>query len=131
VAVTLGPSAGFGRRSKSITHLERRCGAPYGASRSTHRVPDDVLREEHESTNRQEGHNRVQDRLDVTARCAGTKLTSLTVGNRDGDAAKDFMNELAGRLANRIQLTTDGRTLYTRGTTSSVARHKLSALIQR
>jgi len=101
------------------------------ARRTAHRdqrtgFPDDVLREEHESTHRQEGHSRVQDRSDVTARCAGTKLTSLTVGNRDGDAAKDFMNELAGRLANRIQLTTDGRALYTRGTTSSVARHKLA-----
>jgi hypothetical protein len=34
------------------------------------------------------------------------------VGNRDGDAAYDFMKDLAGRLANRVQLTTDGHAAY-------------------
>jgi hypothetical protein len=31
---------------------------------------------------------------------------------RDPIAARDFMEDLAGRLANRVQLTTDGLKLY-------------------
>jgi hypothetical protein len=34
------------------------------------------------------------------------------VGNRDGHSAKMFINDLASRLANRIQLTTDGLRVY-------------------
>jgi IS1 family transposase len=48
-----------------------------------------------------------------TALDADTKLIcSWMVGNRDGDAAYDFMKDLAGRLANRVQLTTDGHAAY-------------------
>ena len=48
-----------------------------------------------------------------TAICADTKLiASWMVGSRDGDAARAFMGDLAGRLANRIQLTTDGHRVY-------------------
>jgi IS1 family transposase len=44
---------------------------------------------------------------------ADTKLVaSFYVGNRDGEAALDFMTDLAPRLANRVQLTSDGRKAY-------------------
>jgi len=48
-----------------------------------------------------------------TAICADTKLVpSFMVGGRDAGAARDFMNDLAGRLAYRVQLTTDGNSVY-------------------
>lgn len=34
------------------------------------------------------------------------------VGDRDGEDAKAFIGDLAGRLANRVQLTTDGHKVY-------------------
>jgi IS1 family transposase len=44
---------------------------------------------------------------------ADTKLIpSWTVGNRDAGTAFAFMHDLAGRLANRVQLTTDGHRVY-------------------
>lgn len=44
---------------------------------------------------------------------ADTKLIpSFLVGNRDGGHARLFMNDLASRLANRIQLTSDGHRTY-------------------
>jgi IS1 family transposase len=48
-----------------------------------------------------------------TAICADTKLVpSWYIGKRDAATAKLFMNDLAGRLANRVQLTTDGLRHY-------------------
>ena len=48
-----------------------------------------------------------------TAICADTKLVpSWHVGSRDADAALFFMEDLASRLANRVQLTTDGHKAY-------------------
>jgi IS1 family transposase len=48
-----------------------------------------------------------------TAICADTKLiASWTVGTRGAVTAYEFMQDLAGRLANRIQLTTDGHRVY-------------------
>ncbi|HVC60638.1 MAG TPA: DDE-type integrase/transposase/recombinase [Acetobacteraceae bacterium] len=48
-----------------------------------------------------------------TAIDADTKLIpSWLVSSRDGDAAKVFISDLAGRLANRVQLTTDGHRPY-------------------
>ncbi|HBK05951.1 MAG TPA: hypothetical protein DDZ81_08805 [Acetobacteraceae bacterium] len=42
-----------------------------------------------------------------------TKLiTSFYVGNRDGAAAMEFIGDLALRLANRVQLTSDGHKPY-------------------
>jgi IS1 family transposase len=42
-----------------------------------------------------------------------TKLVpSFIVGNRGAYTAQAFMNDLAGRLANRVQLTTDGHRVY-------------------
>ena len=44
---------------------------------------------------------------------AQTKLVaSWLVGSRDGDTAKTFVKDLASRLANRIQLTSDGHKAY-------------------
>ena len=44
---------------------------------------------------------------------ADTKLiASWMVGNRDELAAKEFMQDLAGRLSHRVQLTTDGLHAY-------------------
>lgn len=44
---------------------------------------------------------------------ADTKLVaSWLLGNRDAHCAKVFMDDLAGRLANRVQLTTDGHKVY-------------------
>lgn len=47
------------------------------------------------------------------ALCAETKLVpSWLVGNRDAGTAFAFIEDLAGRLASRIQLTTDGLRVY-------------------
>jgi IS1 family transposase len=44
---------------------------------------------------------------------ADTKLiVSWLVGNRDGDTAAIFIDDLKSRLANRVQLTTDGHKAY-------------------
>ncbi len=44
---------------------------------------------------------------------AQTKLVpSFMVGNRDAQSARMFIDDLAGRLAHRIQLTTDGLRVY-------------------
>jgi len=44
---------------------------------------------------------------------AETKLVpSFMVGNRDAVTAKMFIDDLASRLANRVQLTTDGNKVY-------------------
>jgi IS1 family transposase len=44
---------------------------------------------------------------------ADTKLTiSYLVGTRDGASAYEFMSDLSNRLANRVQLTTDGHRAY-------------------
>lgn len=44
---------------------------------------------------------------------ADTKLVpSFLVGNRDAQTAKVFMDDLASRMANRVQLTTDGHSVY-------------------
>ena len=48
-----------------------------------------------------------------TAIDADTKLVpSWLVGSRDGDAAKTFIGDLAARLANKVQLTSDGHKPY-------------------
>jgi IS1 family transposase len=44
---------------------------------------------------------------------ADTKLCcTWMIGDRGAKAAHEFMKDLAGRLANRVQLTTDGHTVY-------------------
>jgi IS1 family transposase len=48
-----------------------------------------------------------------TALCADTKLiVSYRADRRDDEAAYEFIHDLAGRLANRVQLTTDGHKAY-------------------
>jgi IS1 family transposase len=48
-----------------------------------------------------------------TAICADTKLVfSVMVGGRDSSYAHDFMKDVYGRLANRVQLTSDGLRAY-------------------
>jgi IS1 family transposase len=48
-----------------------------------------------------------------TAICAETKLVpSWLVGLRDGEHAKAFVCDLAGRMASRVQITTDGLKAY-------------------
>ncbi|MCJ7546109.1 MAG: IS1 family transposase [Deltaproteobacteria bacterium] len=48
-----------------------------------------------------------------TALCADTKLVpSWYIGKRDAQSAKVFMLDLAGRLKDRVQLTTDGHKAY-------------------
>ena len=48
-----------------------------------------------------------------TALCADTKLIPCWhVGRRDSTAARVFIDDLKGRLANRVQLTTDGHRPY-------------------
>ncbi len=48
-----------------------------------------------------------------TAICADTKIVPCwRVDYRDADAARGFMYDLASRLSNRIQLTTDGLRVY-------------------
>lgn len=48
-----------------------------------------------------------------TAIDAETKLVlSWLVGTRDGETARDFMQDVAGRLRGRVQLTTDGLKSY-------------------
>ncbi len=48
-----------------------------------------------------------------TAIDADSKLcVSWNVGNRDGQTASAFIHDLAERLANRVQLTTDGHKVY-------------------
>ena len=39
-------------------------------------------------------------------------ILSYLVGKRDAGYAKEFMSDMAGRLANRVQLTTDGHKAY-------------------
>jgi IS1 family transposase len=48
-----------------------------------------------------------------TAICADSKLIlSWLVGNRDRETAHSFMQDVAARLRNRVQLTTDGHSMY-------------------
>jgi len=60
-----------------------------------------------------QGHFGYGDVWTWTAICADTKLIpSFTVGNRDTASARILIEDLAGRLTNRIQLTTDGHRAY-------------------
>jgi IS1 family transposase len=48
-----------------------------------------------------------------TALCADTKIVpSFLVGKRDAEYGHAFMLDLASRLSNRVQLTTDGHKVY-------------------
>lgn len=48
-----------------------------------------------------------------TGMCADSKLmVAYHVGTRDSECAHHFMHDLADRLANRVQMTTDGHRVY-------------------
>ena len=48
-----------------------------------------------------------------TAICADSKLIPCwVIGDRSAGSATEFIQDLAGRLANRVQLTTDGHKVY-------------------
>jgi IS1 family transposase len=58
-------------------------------------------------------HSNAGDTWTWTAIEADTKLiVSYFVGARDGECAAMFMDDLASRLANRVQLTSDGHKAY-------------------
>ena len=60
-----------------------------------------------------ENHAHAGDVWTWTAIDADTKLVpSWLVGTRDLDSAYTFMHDLADRMANRVQLTTDGHRAY-------------------
>ncbi len=62
---------------------------------------------------RQEQGPNVGDIWTWTAIDAETKLVpSWLVGGRDAGYATEFLQDLAGRLANRVQLTSDGHKVY-------------------
>ncbi len=62
---------------------------------------------------KKKGHFGYGDIYTWTALCEDTKLIpSWYIGKRDMRSAVIFMNDLASRLRNRIQLTTDGLTIY-------------------
>jgi len=59
------------------------------------------------------GHFGYGDVWTWTAICADTKLVpSWLVGDRDSETAETFINDLASRLAHKVQLTTDGLKVY-------------------
>lgn len=58
-------------------------------------------------------HGHAGDVWTWTAIDAQTKIVPCwMLGGRDANAAKAFIDDLAGRLANRVQLTTDGHKAY-------------------
>ena len=62
---------------------------------------------------KKEGEVGYGDTWTWTAICADTKLIpSWFTGDRDAGSAWEFMNDLAPRLARRVQLTTDGLKVY-------------------
>jgi IS1 family transposase len=63
---------------------------------------------------------------------ADTKLIpSWIVGPRDGTTARIFVNDLAQRLANRIQLTSDGLTAYLTAVEKAFHGHVDYAMLQK
>jgi IS1 family transposase len=60
-----------------------------------------------------------------------TKLViSWCIGSRGAKTARDFMHDLAGRLANRVQLTTDGHRVYLEAVENAFRSPNLKQAIQ-
>jgi IS1 family transposase len=60
-----------------------------------------------------QGHWGIGDVWTWTAICADTKIVpSWLVADRSATAAHNFISDLAGRLTNRVQVTSDGLKLY-------------------
>lgn len=67
-----------------------------------------------------------------TAIDADSKLiVSWLVGDRDADSANVFMNDVASRLTNRVQLTTDGLHAYLEAVTDSFGSQIDFAMLQK
>ncbi|HEX6903353.1 MAG TPA: IS1 family transposase [Thermoanaerobaculia bacterium] len=67
-----------------------------------------------------------------TAIDADTKLMpSFLVGSRDAGCATEFMQDLAGRLVNRVQLTTDGHKMYLQAVEDAFAGDVDYAMLQK
>jgi IS1 family transposase len=67
-----------------------------------------------------------------TAIDADTKLiVSWYVGNRDAESGSEFMNDVAKRLSNRVQLTTDGLHTYLDAVSDAFATHVDFAQLQK
>jgi IS1 family transposase len=72
-----------------------------------------VYAKEKNVPNNMKGHFGFGDVWTWTAIDADTKLVpSFLIGNRDARSARMFIDDLASRLANRVQLTTDGLKVY-------------------
>lgn len=70
--------------------------------------------------NKPEGLESAGDCWTWTALDSDTKLIiSWNVGNRDADSANTFMHDVASRLSNRVQLTTDGLHSYLEAVTDN------------
>jgi IS1 family transposase len=66
------------------------------------------------------------------AMCADTKLiVSWFIGMRDANAAYSLMLDLSGRLANRIQLTTDGYRIYVDAVAGAFGRNIDYAMLKK
>ena len=58
-----------------------------------------------------------------TALDSDTKLIiTYMVGGRDSEYAMEFLDDLRGRLSNRVQLTTDGHRAYLEGVRKTFGR---------
>ncbi|HSQ58979.1 MAG TPA: IS1 family transposase [Acidobacteriota bacterium] len=67
-----------------------------------------------------------------TAICADTKLVpSWFVGTRDGGSASIFVEDLAGRLAGRVQITSDGHKAYLSAVEDAFGRDVDYAVLQK
>lgn len=67
-----------------------------------------------------------------TAICADTKLVpTWRVGSRDVGTATDFMQDLATRLIQRAQITTDGHTMYLSAVEDAFGAHVDYAMLQK
>ncbi|HXO20191.1 MAG TPA: IS1 family transposase [Thermoanaerobaculia bacterium] len=69
-----------------------------------------------------QGQFGVGDLWAFTGVCAETKLIpTFLIGSRDAGCATEFMQDLASRLVNRVQLTTDGHAMYLQATEDAFA----------
>jgi IS1 family transposase len=67
-----------------------------------------------------------------TAICADSKLVPcFMLGQRNPETARDFMEDLAGRLASRMQLTTDGLKTYLTAVKSAFGNEIDHAMLQK
>ncbi|MHC4150409.1 MAG: IS1 family transposase [Planctomycetota bacterium] len=58
-----------------------------------------------------------------TAICADSKIVPCWhLGRRDAGSAQEFINDLAGRLSHRVQLTTDGHKVYLEAVSNSFGK---------